>query len=96
MSNMCPVCGYPGLESPPYTGRGGLPYQGTDGGGSRSFEMCASCGFQFGHSDDAMHITHAQWREKWIANGMPWFSSGIKSPPNWDPREQLKNVGVNI
>ncbi len=88
MNNMCPVCGYPGLDE--------APYKGNVGRGSASYEICPSCGFQFGYTDDAIHITFEQWREKWIANGMKWRSKGIAPPPGWNPREQLLNIGVKI
>jgi len=41
-SFVCPVCGHPGLEDPPR-----MP----SGGGS--YEICWSCGFEFGWTDDA-------------------------------------------
>lgn len=76
----CPVCGYDGLEVPAYspvTGRG-------------SYEICPSCGYEFGVTDDDLRITHEQWRRRWIDAGMPWRDAGISEPPSgWDPRAQL-------
>ncbi len=83
VSFICPVCGYPGHEEPPRSPR--------TGGGS--YEICPSCGFQFGVTDDDKGISYEEWRSRWIEQGMPWSSAGIESPPpDWDPREQLKRV----
>ena len=83
IDTMCPICGYPDLSEPAYIGNG-----------RASLEMCQCCGFQFGWHDYDQKISHAQWREKWIQDGMAWQSRGIKKPADWDPREHLKNVGV--
>ena len=80
--NICPVCGYPDLYEPAYDGN-------TD-----SLEICPSCGYQFGWTDDDLGITHEQWRAKWIAEGMKWRSSGRKHSASWNPRTQLRNIGV--
>lgn len=88
MSNMCPVCGYPGLDDPAYLA--------TPKGGLGSLEICPSCGFQFGWTDDDQHITHEQWRTQWISRGMVWRMKEMGPPPNWNPRAQLLNVGVKI
>jgi len=82
MSYMCPVCGYPALKENPVNL-------------SPSFEICRSCGFEFGISDDDLGFTFDQWRQKWIAEGMPW-SSINKLPHGWDPRKQLLNIGVKV
>ena len=88
MSNMCPVCGYPNLDEP--------AYRETPKGGLGSLEICPSCGFQYGYTDDAIHTTFEQWRAQWISRGMKWRSKGMQPPPGWDPRKQLLNVGVKI
>ncbi|SHH34490.1 hypothetical protein SAMN05443575_3761 [Jatrophihabitans endophyticus] len=76
---VCPACGYPGLIEPP---------RDTDSGGS--YEICLSCGFQFGVSDDDLGYTYESWRAEWIARGMPWDSTGIQAvPAGWDPARQL-------
>jgi len=80
MSYECPVCSYPALAEPPYS----------DGSGSD--EICPSCGFQFGVSDDSDGISFDEWRESWIDQGMPWNSRGIRQPPDWDPKQQLLRV----
>jgi len=79
---MCPACGYPELTEPPYTS-----------GGGGSYEICYSCGFEFGVTDDDRGYTFASWRAEWIAKGMPWDSEGIDPMPDgWDPERQLQNL----
>lgn len=79
----CPICGYPGLGEPPRSPK--------TGGGS--YEICPSCGFQFGVTDDDRGCTYDDWRKQWIARGMPWDSLGIETPPtDWDPRRQLARL----
>ncbi len=80
MKHTCPVCGYPKLKEAPRT---------QDGGGS--YEICPSCGFQFGVSDDDRGFTYAQWRAKWQAEGMKW-SSERKIPRGWNPAAQIATV----
>ena len=77
MKHTCPVCNFPGLTEPP---------RSRSGGGS--FEICPSCGFQFGVSDDDRGFTYDQWRENWIKQGSKW-SSQTKPPANWNAAEQL-------
>jgi len=84
--HMCPVCGYPGLEEPPRSSTGG-----------GSYEICPSCSFQFGVTDDDKGITYDQWRADWIAAGMPWDSVGRSArPAGWDPVTQLAGIGVVV
>lgn len=80
MKHVCPVCGYPKLKELP---------RSRDGGGS--FEICPSCGFQFGVSDDDRGFTYEQWREKWRMEGMKW-SSHRKVPRGWDPGTQVAKL----
>jgi hypothetical protein len=87
MACVCPVCGYPGLVEEP-RGR-------TTGG---SFEICPSCGIQFGLDDEAggdperWCEIYRQWRQRWIDGGMIWSKGRTKPPPGWNPVEQLRNV----
>jgi hypothetical protein len=79
MSYQCPVCGFPGLFEParsPQTGAG-------------SYEICPSCGFEFGVSDDDLGRTYEEWRTEWIDRGMPWSSNGRLQPPDWKPELQV-------
>ncbi len=78
----CPVCGFHGLERPHQLASG-----------NASFEICECCTFQFGYDDDDQGFTFAQWREQWIARGMPWGGDGDEEPPpNWDPTAQLATL----
>src|SRR3954454_23354100 len=81
MPYTCPVCGFPGLTEPPMSRSGG-----------GSYEICPSCGFQFGVDDEDRGETYAGWRERWIAEGMPWRSAS-PAPAGWDPRAQLRAAG---
>jgi hypothetical protein len=77
----CSVCGYPSLKEPPH-----------DLHGSASFEICPSCGYQFGYDDDARGISHENWRRKWISSGSKWWSPGGPAPDDWDPAAQLAKL----
>lgn len=76
----CPACGYTALSEPPRSSSGGA-----------SYEICPSCGFQFGVSDDDLGFTYEEWRFEWIADGMPWRSEEPK-PDAWDPHAPLNAV----
>ncbi|MDQ2868647.1 MAG: hypothetical protein M3R59_09605 [Verrucomicrobiota bacterium] len=80
MKHTCPVCGYPKLKEPP---------RSTSGGGS--YEICPSCGFQFGVSDDDGGFTYDTWRARWRSEGMKW-SSTAKPTAHWDPVAQLASL----
>ena len=84
---VCPVCGYDGLEEPPWKGN------------SPSDDICPSCGTQFGYHDAAgrtesgRKVIYERLRQVWIEKGMPWHSASVESsPPGWDPRVQLRRV----
>lgn len=77
--NVCPVCGYDGLAEQAYDERGGA-----------SFEICPSCGTEFGYDDSA--ATHTELRQRWLAAGARWWSKSQQPPPGWDPRDQLSNL----
>jgi len=74
----CAVCGWRQLHA---------PQRSTSGGASH--EICPSCGFESGHSDDDQGITHDQWRERWVASGLPWSSKGTPKPKLWNPMKDL-------
>jgi len=78
---LCPICGFEGLQEPP---------RSSSGGGS--YEICPSCGFQFGVSDDDEGWTYESWRDDWVRRGTRWSSVGQPPPPGWNPAEQLKRV----
>ena len=78
----CPVCGYDELYEPP---------RSAEGGGS--YEICPSCGFQFGVSDEDKGISYEEWRKRWIEGGMAWWSRrGRTRPADWNPSKQLERV----
>lgn len=81
--HLCPVCGYDGLTESPRSSSGGA-----------SYEICPSCGFQFGVSDDDEGHDYTSWRERWIERGMLWSSVGQEAPSGWDPVKQLRRVCV--
>lgn len=83
MSFICPVCGYDGLQEEPRTPSGG-----------GSFEICPSCGFQFGVSDDDRGLGYEEWRQQWIAEGMVWDKGRSDPPQGWDPIRQLGQIDV--
>ena len=84
MPYTCPVCGYPNLLEPP---------RSSSGGGS--YEICPSCGFQFGVSDDDQGHTYARWRQAWRDRGLPWSSHASPPPAGWNPESQLKSVATS-
>lgn len=84
MAFQCPICGYPGLAE--------APRSPESGGGS--YEICPSCGFEFGVTDDDLGYSYDWWREKWVDEGMPWSSVGRPRPDDWDPAAQLKSLGA--
>jgi hypothetical protein len=82
MPYICPVCGFPELQESPRSNSGG-----------GSYEICPSCGFEFGVTDDDEGFTYRAWREKWVNQGMRWWAQSIRdAPTNWNPVEQLKNI----
>lgn len=78
----CPVCGYDELEEPAY-----------DSYGCPSFDICPSCGTQFGYDD--VSTKHKTLRERWVANGMKWSSTSLEKPSKWSPNEQLAKLKKN-
>jgi hypothetical protein len=81
MSHQCPACGYPKLAEPPRSRSGGA-----------SYEICPSCGFQFGVSDDDAGLSYETWRGYWREGGMRWASKARPAPSGWNPEAQLKGL----
>ena len=81
MPHTCPCCGFPALREPPRSASGG-----------GSYEICPSCGFQFGVSDDDDGFTYASWRALWQKRGLRWSSKGIAPPRGWNARSQLASL----
>ena len=81
MNHVCPVCGYPDLAEPPRRR-----------GGRGSYEVCPSCGFQFGVSDDDARLTYEQWRALWKKRGLAWSSRREPPPAGWNAERQLASL----
>lgn len=85
--HVCPVCGFPGLKQLAWPNVG-MP----------SFEICPSCGIQFGYDDMTRYVEqrqeiHKAWRKRWMRAGMNWWSK--RQPPfNWNPVEQMRSAGI--
>ncbi|WP_460042587.1 hypothetical protein [Pseudomonas sp. S2_H01] len=80
-SYICPVCGYPELDEPPY-----------DGFGCASYGICPCCGTEFGYDDST--LAHSALRTKWISDGMCWWGKKQLIPTDWDPVRQLDDAGM--
>jgi len=79
---VCPVCGFPNLETPP-----------TDSDGHGNYDYCPSCGFQFGVTDDDRGFSYQAWRKRWIDMGMRWDFDGIMAAPDdWNAGQQLDSL----
>lgn len=75
MENICPVCEYKGLYTPPYDKHG----RGSD-------EICPCCGFHFGLDDfKGKEEAFVKWRNEWARNGCKWFSKFRLPPPDFNP-----------
>jgi hypothetical protein len=74
MQYTCLVCSYPKLSEPPISELGG-----------GSYEICPSCGFQFGFDDEEEGWSYEKWRKLWEKEGRPWRSKAIKQPKDWPP-----------
>lgn len=80
--HFCLVCGYPNLEEEPRSFLGGA-----------SHEICPSCGYEYGYTDDDLSISQDAWREEWVKDGKPWRSSAVLKPSlGWNPDTQLAKV----
>jgi hypothetical protein len=81
MKHRCPVCAWPKLAEPARSASGGA-----------SFEICPCCGFEFGVSDDDAGMSYAEWRERWIRDGMKWWSPSHPAPARWSAKRQLARL----
>jgi len=77
---MCPVCGFKGLDEPPYNDNK-----------EASFEICPCCGFEFGFDNQGTSDKYSNFRLNWIKNGANWFLPDRK-PKDWDLNKQLENL----
>jgi hypothetical protein len=82
---VCPVCGYPGLTEEPWTI--GPEHD------SPSYEICPSCGTEFGYTDFRPGRAERRERQRelrstWIAAGRPWDDLSSYPTPSelgWEP-----------
>lgn len=81
---ICPVCGFDGLLEPAY-----------DESGSPSYEICMSCGFEFGFDDDSEGVSFEAHRRQWLDDGATWFDPDAR-PADWDLAAQLSRIGVTL
>lgn len=56
----------------------------------RDNNICSCCGTEFGYHD--LKLSHADLRKQWIAKGMPWFSTRMPRPRDWNPTEQVNRL----
>ena len=83
---MCPACHYPDLWFEPWHE------------GSPSDEICPCCGIQFGYADAASgdperrKEIYTTWRAQWVKSGMLWDKGRSKSPPGWNPQQQVQQT----
>ncbi len=85
MNYVCPVCGYANLDRTPYRENK-----------EPSYDICPSCSFQYGKTDDDEGYNFETWRLKWIREGMIWDKNYTSPPLGWDPKKQLLNIGIKI
>jgi len=86
----CPVCGYLGFDEPPWSDNG-----------SPSYDICPSCGVEFGYGDFRQDEAERRkrWRDlrqEWISRGMQWSSPVEPQPSDWNPVKQLQSIGTEI
>ena len=101
---VCPCCGYPELDCPPYEHMGLPPW--LDHGkppyheryGFASFDRCSCCGFEFGFDDDpgasATACSFSEYLADWIAKGCVWFAP-TRRPEAWSLEQQLRRAGIH-
>jgi hypothetical protein len=77
---VCVACGFSPLMEMPY-----------DAAGEPSYEVCPCCEFQPGVTDES-NDDIAEWRRRWIAQGMPFRHP--PTPLEWNAAEQLSNAAI--
>lgn len=83
-NNICPVCGYPNLDRPACDPDTQVP----------SFDICPSCGCEFGYYDATPHAKE-KYRRNWVQQGAPWFKPELK-PVEWSLKDQLAQIGIDL
>lgn len=83
---------WPGLPLPRHAAP---PYQ--EQFGPPSFEICPSCGFEFGFDDhpgaSGSATSFAEHRQHWVAGGCAWWGQRERRPERWSGRQQLTDAG---
>jgi len=79
----CPVCGFLGLDEPPW-----------DETGCPSYDICPCCGCEFGYDDETIEA-RMQYLKEWIKRGALWFNPELK-PDDWDLSKQLSKIGLKL
>lgn len=69
------------------------PACGYDASGDdlQTHEGCPCCGYE-PRLDEDFQRSAAQWRRRWVENGMPWTSMAVPQPREWDPTRQLDDT----
>jgi hypothetical protein len=71
---VCPICAFPDLAKGPL-----------DEAGTTSYEICPSCGFEFGYDDGVLKETYESYRAE---GGRKWWSESQPIPAFWNPNEK--------
>jgi hypothetical protein len=61
--------------------------------GPRDFNICPSCGTEFGLYD--LNSSIPALRALWLSNGPVWHSSVVPKPSGWSPIRQLADMFLN-
>ncbi len=61
--------------------------------GPRAFNICPSCGTEFGLHD--LNSSVEELRELWVASGPRWHSTVLPRPQHWEPITQLTVLFLN-
>ena len=57
--------------------------------------ICPCCGTEFGYDND-LGVTYRQLRDRWITDGMQWFSPVRLPSDSWDPVRQLVDADYDF
>jgi hypothetical protein len=101
---VCPSCGWPGLNAPPYEKLTTLPVNRElpppycQHWGAPSYEVCPCCGFEYGFDDDPgasePGFSFDQYLDEWVARGANWFDPSAR-PEGWSLDAQLAAAGIS-
>ena len=85
----CPVCGFDHIEEEPWLNN------------SPSYYICPSCGTEYGYDDYSINekdrlAKHKELLSNWIKGGMEFWSQDDRKPTNWNPIQQLRNIGIKL